>query len=426
MLDPRETTLKLLHLLTPEVQELKSLESARKPGGGSPSRLPRPRNGTKTATGCQKRLSEASEAGTMETPEEVFAALKSGSVSWGTVFTPKMLTMSWTEAGGWEAPVIKPYGPLSLMPSSSIFHYGMEIFEGLKAFSTHGEVHIFRPDKNIARMNASAARLALPQIPNARFLHMLKSFVNSVREWVPPSEVGSLYLRPVLIATEPRIGVKRSCEALFFVIGCPVGGFFQGGDEGAVQGVSLRADTRFVRAWKGGVGDCKTGGNYAVSIAPAEQARVKGFDQVLWLSDERERRVTEAGMMNVFFVEEAASGRVLVTPRLDGTILEGVTRDSVLAIAREAGVECVERDIGVEEVCEKVRDGRFVEAFGTGTAALVCPIWKIDCCGEVVETRMVEREQDLSVLFRKKLKEIQKDGTHEWMVKVDDKDVLDG
>lgn len=358
----------------------------------------------------------------------VMRRIENGDLPWGSVFTDAMLTMSWTKQNGWQTPQIKPYGPISFPPSTSVFHYGMEVFEGLKAYkssaSPHSPVRIFRPQLNIQRLNNSARRIALPTLDEHKFLGTLAQFVHQQSHWVPSTPGSSLYLRPTLIATDPRIGVRRSDSALLFVIASPVASFFSrtaGSQEKYQKGVSLLADPKYVRAWKGGVGQCKTGGNYANSIAPAEEACEKGFDQVLWLSDEERQLVTEVGMMNVFFVfRDPKTGRKrLVTPRLDGTILDGVTRRSILELAPELNIPVEERDISIHEVCDAVDDGRLVEMFGSGTAAVVCPVHKVTTPTRVVNLKQKEANGDLSVLFRERLLEIQSSKeSHPWMVPV--------
>lgn len=352
----------------------------------------------------------------------VMDRLAANELPWGAVFTDKMLRMDWAAGSGWTAPRIEPYGPLPLPPSSSVFHYGMAVFEGMKAYRTPATPpRLFRPDLNVSRLNASAARLALPTIEPEVLLEALREFVTQQAEWVPELPGSSLYLRPTLIATDPRIGVRRSDTATLFVIASPVASFFPASETGSAlqTGVDLLADATFVRAWKGGVGDCKTGGNYAASIGPAERAQQQGFDQILWLSDAERKLVTEVGMMNVFFVFEEGGRKKLVTPRLDGTILNGVIRRSVLDLAREMGIPAEERDLPLGEVFKKAEEGKLVEVFGTGTAAIVCPVRSITCEGEKLLLKGTENEDDLSVMFRERLLTIQGSGEeHPWMVPV--------
>lgn len=351
----------------------------------------------------------------------VLSRLSENDVPWGSVFCDKMLVMEWSRHCGWGEPQLKPFGPISLSPSASIFHYGMEVFEGTKAFraSANREISLFRPELNIARLNHSAKRLALPTVDEGRMLELLKAFVDCQRDWVPSAEEGALYIRPSMIATDITLGVKRSDTAMLFIIASPVKSFFGGNGRGLLKGVKLLANPKYVRAWQGGVGYCKTGGNYACSIAPTEEARELGFDQILWLSDEHRKLVTEVGMMNVFFVIREKEQIKLVTPRLDGTILDGVTRRSVLELAHKMGLDVEERDISLDEVFEGVERGKIVEIFGTGTAALVCPVQSVTAGERIAALKVKEEKGDFSVLLREKLVEIQNSSDrHPWMVRV--------
>lgn len=350
----------------------------------------------------------------------ILASIKDNNLPWGSVFSNKMVVMNWTRKNGWSPPILKPYGPIQLPPSASIFHYGMEVFEGLKAYKApdHSQVRLFRPQLNIARLNNSAKRIALPTIDENQMLEILQSFVDCQRDWAPIATEGALYLRPCIIATEDRIGVRRSDAAMLFVIASPVGSFFGTAASGRfLAGIKLLANPHYVRAWKGGVGYCKTGGNYASSIGPAEEAKQMGFDQILWLSDEERKLVTEVGMMNVFFVTKHQGTRKLITPRLDGTILDGVTRRSILELAKEMDIPAEERDIPLDEVFQEVKAGNITEIFGSGTAAVISPVHSITAGDDVVSVKPQEQDGDLSLLFREKLLEIQtSSATHPWMV----------
>lgn len=350
----------------------------------------------------------------------ILASIKENDLPWGSVFSNKMVVMNWTNKTGWSHPILKPYGPIELPPSASIFHYGMEVFEGLKAYKApdHSQVRLFRPQLNIARLNKSAKRIALPTVDEDQMLQILQAFVDCQRDWAPVATEGALYLRPCIIATEDRIGVRRSDAAMLFVIASPVGSFFATSGNGRfLDGIKLLANPRYVRAWKGGVGYCKTGGNYASSIGPAEEAKQMGFDQILWLSDEDRKLVSEVGMMNVFFVTQQDGSRKLITPRLDGTILDGVTRRSILELAKEMHIPAEERDISLDEVFEDVKAGKIVEIFGSGTAAVISPVHSITAGDDVVSVKSQEQEGDLSVVMREKLLEIQtSSANHPWMV----------
>lgn len=354
----------------------------------------------------------------MPKPEEVFQQLRDGKLSFGEIFAPRMLSMKWAVNSGWSKPKIHNYEPIRLAPSASVFHYGMEIFEGLKVFRKDAHINIFRPQLNIARLNTSAIRMALPTIDEEKMLNLIKAFVWDVREWVPDVDTGSLYLRPVLLATDERIGVRRSDTALLYIIASPVCGFFQKEKGSFLEGVRLKATPDYIRAWPGGMGFCKTGGNYAISMAPAENAKKEGFDQILWLSDAKEKRVTEVGMMNVFFVMQSETGKKLLTPRLDGTILDGVTRRSVLQLGKEMGIVTEERDVFLDEVFEGVSNGSITEIFGSGTAALICPVASLQCEDRIASLSRREQPGHLSVRIREGLIEIQASNDHSWMVPV--------
>lgn len=363
--------------------------------------------------------------------------LAEGNVQWGKCFSDRMVVWDWKRDSGWGKPRIEPFGPLQLDPSCSVFHYGMEIFEGLKAYKSGGEVRLFRPQLNIARLNNSAERLALPTVDPNAMLHVIKDFVHEEREWVPESPGASLYIRPCLIATDAILGVRRSDTAKLIIIASPVASFFakkppnraRNDAESGPRGVRLLADPKYIRAWHGGVGWCKTGGNYAMSIAPTEEAIHQGYEQVLWLSDPHRRLVTEAGMMNIVFVlrDRISGTRKVVTPPLDGTILDGVTRRSVLELAIEMGIPVEERTISIDEVVAAIADLSLVEAFGTGTAAVICPIQSITVNGrEAVIEGARGSEKSLSSIFRERLEKIYASPErHPWMVSVHpDQDVV--
>ncbi|CAN6606140.1 branched-chain-amino-acid aminotransferase, mitochondrial [Trichomonascus vanleenenianus] len=303
-------------------------------------------------------------------------------LAFGKTFSDHMLLAEWTEKDGWKAPQIVPYGPLSLDPSASVFHYAFECFEGMKAFKTEdGSVRLFRPDMNGKRLNKSSARLALPTFDVEEFTKLIQKFVSLEKEVIPHRKGYSLYLRPTMIGTNAELGVKHPSKALLYVIASPVGPYYAGG----FKAVRLQASTEAVRAWPGGVGDKKLGGNYAPTILPQIEAAKQGYDQVLWLFGP-ENYVTEAGTMNAFFVFKKDGKKELVTAPLDGTILEGVTRDSILALARERlnPDEWIvsERLYTMDEVAERAAKGEVVEAFGAGTAAIVSPIKEIGYKGK--------------------------------------------
>ncbi|MCJ1295973.1 hypothetical protein MMC34_007538 [Xylographa carneopallida] len=304
----------------------------------------------------------------------------------GRTFTDHMLSIEWTASQGWLPPRITPYQNLSLDPATCVFHYAFECFEGMKAYKDpSGQVRLFRPDKNMARLNKSSARIALPTVVPDSFINLIAQFVNLEKRFIPASKGYSLYLRPTMIGTQRTLGVGPPGSALLYVIASPVGPYYPTG----FKAVSLEATDYAVRAWPGGVGDKKLGANYAPCILPQMQAAARGFHQNLWLFGEDEK-VTEVGTMNFFAVLRDANGnKELVTAPLDGTILEGVTRDSILALARERlvpeGWTVSERYVTMSELFSAREEGRLVECFGAGTAAVVSPVRKISWRGMLVD-----------------------------------------
>ncbi|KAG7492090.1 hypothetical protein MATL_G00011010 [Megalops atlanticus] len=295
------------------------------------------------------------------------------SLVFGKQFSDHMLTIYWSETGGWEVPQIKPFQNLSLHPASSVLHYATELFEGMKAFrGVDNHIRLFRPMLNMQRMLRSAERSCLPAFDPGELLECIRELVEVDQEWVPYSADASLYIRPTFIGTEPALGLSKAAHALLFVIMSPVGPYFA---TGSFNPVSLLADPRFIRAWRGGVGEFKMGGNYGPTIALQEEAVNHGCQQVLWLYGEQEE-ITEAGTMNLFIFWTNKTGeRELVTPPLDGIILPGVTRQSLLDLARDWGeFKVTERTLGMQELLGALDSGRILEVFGTGTACVVCPV----------------------------------------------------
>ncbi len=289
------------------------------------------------------------------------------SLGFGRHFSDHMFLMRHREGDGWHDARIVPYGPIPADPAAMIFHYGQAVFEGLKCYRGPGDgLCLFRPEKNFERMNLSARRLCMPEIPVHDAMAALTALLRLDKDWVPASRGTSLYIRPVTIATEPALGVRPSGEYLFFIITGPVGSYYPRG----LEPLRILVEETYVRAAKGGLGEVKTGANYAASLLAARTAKENGFDQVLWLSADGRRDVEEVGTMNIFF----AIGDEIVTPPLSGSILPGVTRDSVLRIARDWGLSVSERRIGMEELLRAASDGSLREAFGTGTAAVISPV----------------------------------------------------
>jgi branched-chain amino acid aminotransferase len=289
----------------------------------------------------------------------------------GTVFTDHMARMRWTSGQGWAQRRVEKYGPLLLDPASAVLHYAQEIFEGLKAYRhADGSVWTFRPEANAARFARSARRLALPELPEADFVGAVAALVRVDSAWVPSGEEASLYLRPFMFGSEPFLGVRPSLEAEFLVIASPVGAYFAGG----VKPVAIWVSQDLHRAGAGGTGAAKCGGNYAASLMPQMEAYDRGFEQVCFLDASTNTAIEELGGMNVFFVK--ADGTV-ETPELSGSILEGVTRSSIIQLLTDRGHNVVDRRILLTEVRQGLQDGSIVEAFACGTAAAITPIGRL-------------------------------------------------
>lgn len=323
------------------------------------------------------------------------AKLPNEELAFGKTFTDHMLTIEWDAETGWNAPQIKPFQNLSLDPSSIVFHYAFELFEGMKAYrDVNGKLRLFRPDMNMIRMNKSAARIALPTFDNDELIKLIGKLVELDGHFVPEGQGYSLYIRPTLIGTDAGLGVSYPTKALLYVICSPVGPYYKTG----FKAVSLEATDYATRAWPGGVGDKKLGANYAPCILPQKEAASRGYQQNLWLFGP-ERYITEVGTMNVFFVfkNKETGKKELVTAPLDGTILEGVTRDSILTLARTRldsnEWEVNERYYSIDEVEERAAKGELVEAFGSGTAAVVSPIKTIGWKGNDIKVPLLEGKE---------------------------------
>ncbi|GAB3689904.1 branched-chain amino acid aminotransferase [Angustibacter aerolatus] len=291
----------------------------------------------------------------------------------GKVFTDHMVTVTWTTGDGWHDGRVVPYGPLQLDPSAAVLHYAQEIFEGLKAYRhADGSVWAFRPDQNAARFQRSARRLALPELPAEDFIGSVRSLVEADLDWVPAAGDGekSLYLRPFMFASEAFLGVRPAAEITYCVIASPAGAYFAGG----VQPVSLWLSQEYSRAGAGGTGAAKCGGNYASSLLPQLEAAEHGCDQVVFLDAAEHRWVEELGGMNVFFVLDDGT---VVTPPTSGSILEGVTRDSIITLLGERGLTVEQRPFDIAEWQQGAASGRITEAFACGTAAVVTPIGRL-------------------------------------------------
>jgi len=294
------------------------------------------------------------------------------NLGFGKYFTDHMFIMDYDEGMGWHDARIIPYQNLSLDPACMVFHYAQEMFEGLKAYRTpNGEIQLFRPDKNIERMNNTNRRLCIPQLDNADVLDAIKAIVSVEKDWVPTADGTSLYIRPFIIATDVHIGVHPSHSYKFIIILSPVGSYYPEG----IKPVKIFVEREYVRAVKGGTGYAKVGGNYACSLIGQEKAEQLGYSQVLWLDGIEHKYIDEVGAMNVFFVIDGT----VITPTLEGgNILPGVTRASCIQLLETLGYKVEERKLSLDEVIEAYDNGKLDEAFGTGTAAVISPIGLLD------------------------------------------------
>lgn len=288
----------------------------------------------------------------------------------GTNFSDHMVVIEWTEGQGWHDAVIGPRQPIALDPAAAVLHYAQEIFEGLKAYvQTDGSVALFRPEANAARFNQSAQRLAMPELPEALFVEAIERLVKIDRSWIPDGEGASLYLRPFMIATEAFLGVRPAKQYKFIVIASPAGNYFKSG----APAVSIWASD-YTRAAPGGTGAAKCGGNYAASLVPQAEAIARGHDQVVFLDAAEHKWIEELGGMNLYFVFEDGT---LLTPALTGTILPGITRDSLLQLAREEGLKVEEGKYSLDQWRDDANSGKLIETFACGTAAVVTSVGKV-------------------------------------------------
>jgi branched-chain amino acid aminotransferase len=289
----------------------------------------------------------------------------------GKLFSDHMVTIEWNAAQGWHSATLGPRGPLTLDPAAAVLHYAQEIFEGLKAYRRDdGAITLFRPQANAARFAASARRLAMPEMPEDLFIEAIRQLVLADRDWFPDVEGGSLYLRPFMFASEAFLGVRPAQEYKFLVIASPAGNYYTS----AAPAVSIWVSADYTRAAPGGTGAAKCGGNYAASLVPMAEAIAKGHDQVVFLDAAERKWIEELGGMNLFFV--FADG-TLITPPLGGTILPGITRDSLLSLAADEGLTVREERYSLDQWREDAQSGRLVETFACGTAAVVTPVGKV-------------------------------------------------
>jgi branched-chain amino acid aminotransferase len=307
---------------------------------------------------------------TITKADQLKAKPDDSKLSFGTIFTDYMFNMDYNPQDGWHNPRIEPYASIDMDPATMVLHYGQGVFEGLKAYRTEtGAVQLFRPQANFKRLNNSSRRLCIPEIDEDLALDFLKQLLTIEKDWVPSAPGTSLYIRPTIIATDPFLGVRASHTYRFFIILSPVGAYYAEG----FNPVKIWVTRHYVRAVRGGVGEAKTLGNYAASLYAAEQAHKQGYTQVLWLDGIEQEYIEEVGAMNIFFVIDGE----LVTPMLNGSILPGITRDSVMGLAKMWGIKVSERKIGISEVIDVHASGKLDEIFGSGTAAVISPVGEI-------------------------------------------------
>lgn len=291
-------------------------------------------------------------------------------LTFGTSFTDHMFIMDYNTENGWHDARIVPYEPFVFSPATSVFHYGQAIFEGLKAYKTkEGDVQLFRAKDNFERMNRSARRMCIPEIDEDFVFESLKKLIKIEKDWIPGDDGTSLYIRPAIIATDDFLGIRASQNYRFFIIMSPVGAYYKEG----FNPVKIWVTKEYVRAVKGGVGEAKTAGNYAASLYASEKASAKGYTQVLWLDGVEKKYIEEVGSMNIFFVINDE----IVTPELTGSILPGLTRNSVIEMAKSNGYKVVEKKITIDELIDFHKKGELKEVFGSGTAAVISPVGEI-------------------------------------------------
>lgn len=330
----------------------------------------------------------------------------------GNHFTDHMVDVCWSEKGGWHRPRVMPYGPISLDPAAAVLHYGQEIFEGIKAYRHQdGSIWTFRPEQNAARMQHSARRLAMPELPTDLFIESLRRLVSVDESWTPSDGEGSLYFRPFMIAKEAFLGVRAARKYNYYVIAGPAGSYFSGG----LKPVSIWVTTNYIRAAKGGTGSAKTGGNYASALLAQQEGKEHGCDQVLFLQDGN--TIEELGGMNVILVKRDGT---LLTPQSD-SILAGITRDSILQLAQDRGLHVERRPIALDEWRAGAASGDIVGAFACGTAAVVAPIGTLKGEGWSIE-HSDPSSNDLALSLRAELTDIQfgrMEDRHGWMLRLD-------
>ncbi len=319
------------------------------------------------------------------------------NIKFGRVFSDHMFVMEY-ENGSWKTPGIVPFADMRMSPAALVLHYSQTIFEGLKAYrSADGNVNLFRPQANISRMNRSAERMCMPTIPEDLFLEALIHLVKLDKEWIPKGEDAALYIRPFMFATDEYIGVRPSDGYRFIIFTCPVRAYYS-------DPVRVRVETEYSRAFPGGTGEAKCGGNYAGGLYPAKLGAEQGYHQLIWTDGLSHKYVEESGTMNIFFNIDGT----LITPALDGTILRGVTRDSIIRIAKDEGVKVEERQVSVEEILLAARNGRLRAAYGAGTAATIAHISNITFGDEETFSLPNVEERKIANLIGEKLDAIRR------------------
>ncbi len=310
------------------------------------------------------------------------------NIQFGTIFSDHMFRVDYSD-GEWKNPQILPYGDILLAPSLSALHYGQSIFEGMKAFKDqNGKAQLFRPVENIERMNLSAKRMAMPELPEEIFIEGLKQLVKIDEQWIPTKIGSALYLRPFMFATDDYVGVRPSKNFTFIIFTCPVNSYYP-------KPINVIVEEKYVRAFNGGVGFVKAAGNYGASMLPTFEAQQKGYDQIIWTDGREHEYVEESGTTNLFFV----IGDTVLTPNIDGTILQGITRKSCIQVLKDRGFKVEERKISMKEIAEAYDKGILKDAFGTGTAAIIAKIAGINYKGKDLILPPVEEREVSNLLY---------------------------
>lgn len=346
----------------------------------------------------------------LKTTEPQVQKVDFDNLPFGKLFSDHMFVMDY-ENGEWQQPVIQPFQSMNLHPACSALHYGQSIFEGLKAFKNKDEDPvIFRPDMNAKRFNKSAERMCMPTIPEELFLNALKELINLDADWIPPIENSALYIRPFMFATDEYVGIRPSEKYKFIIFTCPVGAYY-------AEPLKVKIETHYTRASEGGVGRAKTAGNYGASLYPAKKGQEQGYHQLVWTDGKTHEFIEESGTMNIMFM----IGNTLVTPSEESdTILKGITKRSVVEIAKDWGMKVEERKVTVKEIIAAAEEGTLKEVFGAGTAATIAPIKTIHYDGKDYELPAVEQREFSNKVF-KYLKDIKLGlvpDPHGWVYKV--------